>query len=83
MATHSSILCLENKMDRGAWWATVHGVTKSRTRLSSYTHTHTIVYYKLTFLENAEFPLFPLSSCLVYICTCLANSDAGGRKENV
>ena len=26
--------CLENPMDRGAWWATVHGVEKSRTRLS-------------------------------------------------
>ena len=25
--------CLENSMDRGAWWATVHGVTKSWTRL--------------------------------------------------
>ena len=25
--------CLENSMDRGAWWAIVHGVTKSRTRL--------------------------------------------------
>ena len=24
-------------MDRGAWWATVHGVTKSRTRLSDFT----------------------------------------------
>ena len=24
--------CLENPMDRGAWWATVHGVAKSRTR---------------------------------------------------
>ena len=23
--------CLENSMDRGAWWATVHGVAKSRT----------------------------------------------------
>ena len=29
---HSS--CLENPMDRGAWWATVHGVTKSWTKLS-------------------------------------------------
>jgi len=29
--------CLENPMDRGAWWATVHRVTKSRTRLSDYT----------------------------------------------
>ena len=26
--------CLENHMDRGAWQATVHGVTKSQTRLS-------------------------------------------------
>ena len=28
MATHASILALENPMDRGAWRATVHGVTK-------------------------------------------------------
>ena len=27
--------CLENHMDRGAWWATVHGVAKSWTRLSN------------------------------------------------
>ena len=27
--------CLENSMDRGAWWATVHGVAVSQTRLSS------------------------------------------------
>ena len=26
--------CLENSMNRGAWWATVHGVAKSQTRLS-------------------------------------------------
>ena len=26
--------CLENPMDRGVWWATVHGVTKSQTRLN-------------------------------------------------
>ena len=26
--------CLENLMDRGAWWATVHGVPKSQTQLS-------------------------------------------------
>ena len=31
--------CLENPMGRGAWWATVHGVTKSRTRLSDFTFT--------------------------------------------
>ena len=34
MATHSSILVWKNPMDRGAWQATVHRVTKSRTRLS-------------------------------------------------
>ena len=27
--------CLENSMDRGAWWATVHGVAESRTQLSN------------------------------------------------
>ena len=31
--------CLENPMDRGAWWATVHGVAKRRTRLSTHAHT--------------------------------------------
>ena len=31
--------CLENPMDRGAWWAAVHGVTKSRTWLSDFTFT--------------------------------------------
>ena len=31
MATHSSILAWRIPMDRGAWWATVHGVSKSRT----------------------------------------------------
>ena len=30
--------CQGNPMDRGAWWATVHGVAKSRTRLSDFTH---------------------------------------------
>ena len=31
--------CLENPMDGGAWWAAVHGVVKSRTRLSDFTFT--------------------------------------------
>ena len=31
--------CLENPMGRGAWWAAVHGVAKSRTRLSDFTFT--------------------------------------------
>ena len=32
--------CLENPTDRGAWQATVHGVTKSQTRLSGGTHVN-------------------------------------------
>ena len=31
--------CLENPMDRGAWWAAVHGVARSRTWLSNFTFT--------------------------------------------
>ena len=31
--------CLENPMDGGAWWAAVHGVAKSQTRLSGFTFT--------------------------------------------
>ena len=37
--------CLENPMDRGAWWAAVRGVAKSRTRLSDFTfafHFHAL-----------------------------------------
>ena len=30
--------CLGNPMDRGAWWAIVHGVAKSQTRLSDLAH---------------------------------------------
>ena len=32
--------CLVNSMDGGPWWATVHGVTKSQTRLSNFTSLH-------------------------------------------
>ena len=33
--------CLENSMDRGTWWATVHGVTESWTRLSDWITNNT------------------------------------------
>ena len=38
MATHSSIHTWRIPMDRGAWQATVHGVTNSRTQLSNQAH---------------------------------------------
>ena len=31
--------CLENSMDGGAWWAAVHGIARSQTRLSDFTFT--------------------------------------------
>ena len=45
MALHSSTLAWKNPMDRGAWWAAVHGVTTSWTGLSDFTftfHFHTL-----------------------------------------
>ena len=30
--------CLGNRMNGGTWWATVHRVTESQTRLNTYTH---------------------------------------------
>ena len=35
MSAHSVFLAWRIPMDRGAWWATVHGVAKSQTRLSN------------------------------------------------
>ena len=37
--------CLENPMDGGGWQATVHGVTKSQTQMSNFTHslTHSLM----------------------------------------
>ena len=40
MAIHSGNLAWRILMDIGAWWATVHGVTKSQILLSNYAHTH-------------------------------------------
>ena len=39
MATPLQYSCLENPMDRGSWWAAVHGVTKSWAQLSNFTFT--------------------------------------------
>ena len=38
MATHSSLLAWRIPMDRAAWWATVHGVTKSQIQLNTAQH---------------------------------------------
>ena len=40
--------CLENSMDGGAWWATVHEVKKSQTRLSDFTDSLTLLCFRYT-----------------------------------
>ena len=57
--------CLENPMDGGTWWAAVHGVTKSQTRLSDFTFT-------FHFHGIGEGNGNPLQ------CSCLENPRDGG-----
>ena len=40
--------CLENSMDRGAWQATVHGVAKSQTQMSTHTCSKNCLEYTYT-----------------------------------
>ena len=45
--------CLENPMDQRACWATVHRVTKSRTRLSNFTSLHFMnLYVKINYIQS-------------------------------
>ena len=51
--------CLGNPMDRGAWWAIVHGVTKSQTQLSDFTftfHFHALEKEMATHCSRLENP---------------------------
>ena len=48
--------CLESSIDRGAWWATVHTVAKSQTRL----RTHTYLNYKLCAFQQTYISQSPL-----------------------
>ena len=52
MATYSSILALEKPTDRGAWQATVNGVAKSQTQLS--THTNTVITFADSAVKSKE-----------------------------
>ena len=58
--------CLENPMDGRAWWATVHRVAKSRTRLSDFTfsfHFHFLIGKAPTSMAFPEFQTTGLNSC--------------------
>ena len=50
--------CLENPMEGGAWWATVHGVTKSQTRLSDFTLPTDGISYSMETLFITPLRLF-------------------------
>ena len=45
--------CLESSTDRGAWWATVHGVAKSWTRLSDFHVTSLYTVYECMYFKTA------------------------------
>ena len=58
--------CLENPMDRGAWWATVHGVTEESDSAERLSTTTTITKMRTHFLSTPpELKSFPTPSlCL-------------------
>ena len=62
--------CLENPMDGGAWWAAVHGVEKSQTRLSDFTFTF---HFHALEKENGN----PLQ------CSCLENPRDGVTQSQI
>ena len=64
MVTHSSSY-LGNPMDRGAWRATAHGVSKSQTRLN--THTHNL--YSSSYLASEGFLMLPASLDKYPLCS--------------
>ena len=47
--------CLQNSMDGGAWWATVHGVTRSWTRLSDFMHEQLSTAQHIRYLQKTHF----------------------------
>ena len=63
MAPHSSTLAWKSPMDRGAWWAAVHGVARSQTWLSNFTFT---------------FHFHALEKETAIQCSCLENPGDGG-----
>ena len=60
--------CLENLMDGGAWWAAVHGVAKSRTRLSNFSFTFHFHALKKEMTTH----------CIVLACRIPGTGESGG-----
>ena len=66
--------CLENPMDGGAWWATFHGVAKSRTQLSDFIFTF-LLLFTIKLIKDQLKPSVLISISLlvlyIWICTCV------------
>ena len=76
-----SEMVLENPMDGGAWWAAVHGVEKSRIRLSDFTFMHWRRKWQPTpvFLPGESQGRGSLVGCRLWSCTELdTTSDLAG-----
>ena len=68
--------CMENPIDRGAWHAIVHGITKSRTWLNQLSTEHTWIYFNLYlskkyFKEQTFSKYFLISLPPIHICFLL------------
>ena len=64
------VSCLENFVDRGAWWVTVHGVAKSQTR-QRITHTHKHTSTDLEFKPRHSYskPVFMTTSTYLWVAS--------------
>ena len=72
---------LENSMDRRAWWASVHGVAKSRTWLSTWAHINTcILFHYRLYKMWIWFPVLYSKSLflsVLYIVVCICREGNG------
>ena len=81
--------CLENPMDRGAWWAAVHGVAQSRTRLKQLSTQVQVGVGPLCFVtaesRDARAALQPFICCrgLDMIAICCSSQCACSRSRLV
>ena len=60
--------CLGNPMDREAWWATIHRVAKSRTRLSAHTHQWCMCVNSNLPIHPLLLPLLGVHTFILYVC---------------
>ena len=75
--------CLENPVDGGAWWAAVHGVAKSWTRLSDFTFTHWRRKWQPTpvFLTGESQGRGSLVGCRLWGCTESDTTEATQQQQ--